>query len=131
MENLILEIAKDLLGISMGFTGLLFTSLSILINLKGDKKENWKIITLKKSNEYKKFISLNTYTAIGFIFLFIFSIFFLFLKELAIPSEYLSIILFIYILYLMVLIFNIAIIAYRYKQIIYLTLDNDKPKISE
>lgn len=128
MEALILKIAEQLLGVSIGFVGLLFTSLSILMTIKD---ENWKIKKLKKSNQFKAFVSLNTNTAIGFIILFVFSIIILALKNTELFPEYLIYVLYIYLIYLLTLSFNVGKIAYRYKQIIILMLDDTKPTISE
>lgn len=69
MEELIIKISEQMIGTSITFVGLLFTSLSILMTLKDD---NWKIKRLKQTNQFKKFVSLNTNTAIGFIVVFIF-----------------------------------------------------------
>lgn len=128
MEDLILDIAKELLAVSIGFVGLVFTSLSILMTLKDD---NWKIAKLKKSQEFKKFIALNTNTVIGFVVLFIISIIFLSLKKLSLFPDTLIYGLYIYLLYLMYLSFNICLIAYRYKQIIILMSNATKPTLNK
>ncbi|MCW8837787.1 MAG: hypothetical protein OQK11_03705 [Thiovulaceae bacterium] len=128
MEDLILDIAKELLAVSIGFVGLVFTSLSILMTLKDD---NWKIAKLKKSQEFKNFIALNTNTVIGFVVLFIVSITFLALKKLSLFSDTLIYGLYIYLLYLIYLSFNICLIAYRYKQIIILMSDTTKPTLNK
>lgn len=121
MEELILKISEQMIGTSITFVGLLFTSLSILMTLKDD---NWKIKRLKQTNQFKKFVSLNTNTAIGFIVVFIFSI----IIKIGLVYIY---ILYLYLFCLLFLSFNICKIAYRYKQIIILMLDNTKPYISE
>lgn len=97
MEDLILKIAEQLLGVSIGFVGLVFTSLSILMTLKD---ENWKIKKLKRTNQFKEFVELNTNTAIGFIIFFIFSIIVLILKKVDFNAEYLLYILYCYMFYL-------------------------------
>lgn len=128
METLILKIAEQLLGISIGFVGLLFTSLSILMTIKDD---NWKIKKLKKSNQFKEFVALNTNTAIGFIVFFILSVIVLVLKNIPLMTENFIYVLYAYVLYLIWLVFKVGMIAYRYKQIIILMLDDTKPTISE
>jgi len=126
MESFILSITKELLAVSIGFVGLIFTSLSILMTLSDD---NWKIAKLKKSNDFKKFITLNTNTAIGFILLFILSVMLLLLKELSILQNFLIYGLYFYLLYLGKLSLNICLIAYKYKQIIILLSNSSKPKL--
>ena len=128
METLILKIAEQLLAISIGFVGLLFTSLSILMTIKDD---NWKIKKLKKSKQFKDFVALNTNTAIGFIIFFVLSIIVLALKNIPLATENFIYILYAYLLYLIWLVFRVGVIAYRYKQIITLMLDDTKPTISE
>lgn len=128
MEELILKIAEQLLGVSIGFVGLVFTSLSILMTLKD---ENWKIKKLKRSNQFKEFVELNTNTAIGFIIFFIFSIIVLALKKIGFSAEYLLYILYCYMFYLAILSINVIKISHKYKQIIILMLDDTKPTISE
>lgn len=128
MEALILKVAEQLLGVSIGFVGLLFTSLSILMTLKDD---NWKIKKLKKSDQFKKFVELNTNTAIGFIGLFVVSIILLSIKKVDFAGEYLIYGLYAYMLYLAYLAFKVALIAHKYKQIIIIMLDDTKPVISE
>ena len=128
MEDLILKIAEQLLGVSIGFVGLVFTSLSILMTLKD---ENWKIKKLKRTNQFKEFVELNTNTAIGFIIFFIFSIIVLILKKVDFNAEYLLYILYCYMFYLTILSINVIKISHKYKQIIILMLDDSKPIISE
>ena len=128
MEELILKIAEQLLGVSIGFVGLVFTSLSILMTLKD---ENWKIKRLKRTNQFKEFVKLNTNTAIGFIIFFIFSIIVLILKKTEFSAEYLLYILYCYMFYLAILSINVIKISQKYKQIIILMLDDTKPTISE
>lgn len=128
MEAFLLSLIKDLLAISIGFVGLIFTSLSILMTLNED---NWKVKTLKKSQRFKDFISLNTNTAIGFVLLFIISIILLSLKELNLFHNNLIYLLYGYSTYLLYLLIRIILIAYRYKQIIILMTDKSKPTISE
>ena len=128
MEELILKIAEQLLAVSIGFVGLIFTSLSIIMTLNND---NWKIKKLKKSKQFKDFVSINANTAIGFIVLFIISILLLSLKETLLIEEYLIYGLYVYLLYLFYLSYRVGLIAYRYKQIIILMLDDSKPTISE
>lgn len=128
MEDLILKIAEQLLGVSIGFVGLVFTSLSILMTLKD---ENWKIKKLKRTNQFKEFVELNTNTAIGFIIFFIFSIIVLILKKVDFNAEYLLYILYCYMFYLAILSINVIKISHKYKQIIILMLDDSKPIISE
>lgn len=128
MEELILKIAEQLLGVSIGFVGLVFTSLSILMTLKD---ENWKIKKLKRSNQFKEFVELNTNTAIGFIIFFIFSIIVLALKKIGFSAEYLLYTLYCYMFYLAILSINVIKISHKYKQIIILMLDDTKPTISE
>lgn len=120
METLILNIAKELLAVSIGFIALVFTSLSILMTLKDD---NWKIESLKKSKTFKDFISLNTNTVFGFIVLLI-------IEELNLLDKNLIYALCIYLVYLAYLLFNVGLIAYKYKKIIILMSDNTKPTIS-
>ena len=131
MEELIVNIAKELLGISIGFVGLLFTSLSILMTLKGDKKENWKIAVLKESPEYKKFINLNTNTAIGFIVLFLMSILILIFDKIEFFDTYFICFLYTYLIYLVIIVSCVGIIANKYKKIIMLMLNNKKENLSE
>lgn len=128
MDELILKIANELLGVSIGFVGLIFTSLSILMTLKDD---NWKIKKLKRSQQFKNFVAVNTNTAIGFVLLFILSISIMSLKALDVCSEYLIYILYTYVIYLLYLSYKVVLIAYRYKQIIILMLDDKKPTITE
>jgi len=127
MESLILNIAKELLAVSIGFIALVFTSLSILMTLKDD---NWKIESLKKSKVFKDFISLNTNTVFGFIVLFIISIALLIIKEINLLEKNLIYALYLYLVYLVYLLFNVGLIAYKYKKIIILMSDNSKPTIS-
>jgi len=127
METLILNIAKELLAVSIGFIALVFTSLSILMTLKDD---NWKIESLKKSKVFKDFISLNTNTVFGFIVLFIISIALLISKELNLLDKNLIYALYLYLVYLVYLLFNVGLIAYKYKKIIILMSNNSKPTIS-
>ena len=128
MEELILKIAEQLLAVSIGFVGLIFTSLSIIMTLNND---NWKIKKLKRSKQFKDFVNINTNTAIGFILLFIISILLLSLKKTSILEEYLIYGLYSYLVYLLYLSYKVGLIAYRYKQIIILMLDDTKPTISE
>jgi len=128
MEELILKIAEQLLAVSIGFVGLIFTSLSIIMTLNND---NWKIKKLKKSKQFKDFVSINANTAIGFIVLFIISILLLSLKKTSIIEEYLIYGLYSYLVYLFYLSYKVILIAYRYKQIIILMLDDSKPTVSE
>lgn len=128
MEELILKIAEQLLAVSIGFVGLIFTSLSIIMTLNND---NWKIKKLKKSKQFKNFVNINANTAIGFIVLFIISILLLSLKKTLLIEEYLIYGLYTYLLYLFYLSYRVGVIAYRYKQIIILILDDTKPTISE
>lgn len=72
METTILEIIKDLLSITIGFVALVLTAYSILMTLPDT---NWKIVQLKKSQQYKKFIQSISNLAIGFTMLFLYSIF--------------------------------------------------------
>jgi len=127
METLILNIAKELLAVSIGFIALVFTSLSILMTLKDD---NWKIESLKKSKVFKDFISLNTNTVFGFIILFIISIALLIIKEINLLEKNLIYALYLYLVYLIYLLFNVGLIAHKYKKIIILMSDNSKPTIS-
>lgn len=127
METLILNIAKELLAVSIGFIALVFTSLSILMTLKDD---NWKIESLKKSKVFKDFISLNTNTVFGFIVLFIISIALLIIKEINLLEKNLIYALYLYLVYLIYLLFNVGLIAHKYKKIIILMSDNSKPTIS-
>jgi hypothetical protein len=128
MEELILKIAEQLLAVSIGFVGLIFTSLSIIMTLNND---NWKIKRLKKSKQFEDFVSINANTAIGFIVLFIISILLLSLKKILLFEEYLIYGLYSYLFYLFYLSCRVIVIAYRYKQIIILTLDDSKPTISD
>jgi len=128
MEDLILKIAEQLLAVSIGFVGLIFTSLSIIMTLNND---NWKIKKLKRSKQFKDFVNINTNTAIGFILLFIVSILLLSLKKTSIIEGYLVYGLYSYLIYLLYLSYKVGLIAYRYKQIIILMLDDTKPTISE
>jgi hypothetical protein len=128
MEELILKIAEQLLAVSIGFVGLIFTSLSIIMTLNND---NWKIKKLKRSKQFKDFVNINTNTAIGFILLFIISILLLSIKKTSIIEEYLIYGLYSYLIYLLYLSYKVGLIAYRYKQIIILMLDDTKPTISE
>lgn len=128
MEELILKIVEQLLAVSIGFVGLIFTSLSIIMTLNND---NWKIKKLKKSKQFKDFVSINANTAIGFIILFIISILLLSLDKTSLAGEYLIYGLYSYLLYLFYLSYKVGLIAYRYKQIIILMLDDSKPTISE
>jgi len=128
MEELILKITEQLLAVSIGFVGLIFTSLSIIMTLNSD---NWKIKKLKKSKQFKDFVNINTNTAIGFIILFIFSILLLALNKTLWIEEYLIYGLYGYLIYLFYLSYRVILIAYRYKQIIILMLDDSKPTISE
>ena len=128
MEELILKIAEQLLAVSIGFVGLIFTSLSIIMTLNND---NWKIKRLKKSKQFEDFVSINANTAIGFIVLFIISILLLSLKKILLFEEYLIYGLYSYLFYLLYLSCCVIVIAYRYKQIIILTLDDSKPTISD
>lgn len=128
MEELILKIAEQLLAVSIGFVGLIFTSLSIIMTLNND---NWKIKKLKRSKQFKDFVNINTNTAIGFILLFIISILLLSLKKTSILEGYLIYGLYSYLVYLLYLSYKVGLIAYRYKQIIILMLDDTKPTISE
>lgn len=128
METFILSLIKDLLAITIGFVGLIFTSLSILMTLNED---NWKIKTLKKSKKFKDFITLNTNTAIGFVILFIISIIILLFKELNLYHNNFTYLLYGYGIYLFYLLCKVILIAYRYKQIIILMTDKSKPTISE
>ncbi len=127
MEKIILDIAKELLAVSIGFAGLIFTSLSILMTLSDS---NWKIKKLKKSTQFKNFISFNTNTAISFIVLFAVSVILLISNEMATDKSMLHYILYAYIVYLLYLACCVVFIAYRYKQIIFLMLDDSKPTIS-
>jgi hypothetical protein len=127
METFLLSLIKDLLAISIGFVGLIFTSLSILMTLN---ENNWKIKTFKKSDKFKNFITLNANTAIGFVILFILSIILLSLKELNLFSTNLIYLLYGYSAYLLYLLSKVILIAYRYKQIIILMSDNSKPTTS-
>jgi|GEM_PF-3310296 len=128
MDELILKIANELLGVSIGFVGLIFTSLSILMTLKDD---NWKIKKLKRSQEFKNFVAINTNTAIGFVIFFVLSIIIMSLNELNLYENNLTYLLYIYMIYLFYLSYKIILIAYRYKQIVILMLDDKKPIISE
>jgi hypothetical protein len=93
--------------------------------------DNWKIKKLKKSKQFKDFVNINTNTAIGFIILFIFSILLLALNKTLWIEEYLIYGLYSYLIYLFYLSYRVVLIAYRYKQIIILMLDDSKPTISE
>lgn len=128
MEDLILKIAEQLLAVSIGFVGLIFTSLSIIMTLNND---NWKIKKLKRSKQFKDFVNINTNAAIGFILLFIISILLLSLKKTSIIEGYLIYGLYSYLIYLLYLSYKVGLIAYRYKQIIILMLDDTKSTISE
>jgi hypothetical protein len=128
MEELILKIAEQLLAVSIGFVGLIFTSLSIIMTLNND---NWKIKRLKKSKQFEDFVGINANTAIGFIVLFIISILLLSLKKILLFEGYLIYGLYSYLFYLFYLSYRVIVIAYRYKQIIILTLDDSKPTISD
>ncbi len=127
MEKIILDIAKELLAVSIGFAGLIFTSLSILMTLSDS---NWKIKKLKKSTQFKNFVSFNTNTAISFIILFAVSVMLLMLNEVLTDKSVLGYILYAYIAYLLYLAFCVVFISYKYKQVIFLMLDNSKPTVS-
>jgi len=128
MEDIILVIVKDLLSITIGFVALVLTAFSILMTLPDT---NWKIVTLKKSVQYKKFIQSISNLAIGFTLLFMYSIVLLMLAEylkLNHPSI-LQFILFSYIIVLFVLSIYIIILINKFRKIIILSSDSSKPKL--
>lgn len=126
MDTEILEIIKELLAISIGFVGLILTSYSILMTLSD---ENWKIKMLKKSEQYKKFIRDVASLASGFMILFIFSIIIL-LAENTISLGYKTIfsnLLYCYILLLFYLSVKVILVLNKFKKIIILSSNKDKP----
>lgn len=126
MEAEILSIIKELLAISIGFVGLILTAYSILMTLSD---ENWKIKKLKQSDRYKKFIGDVTNLAIGFMSLFIFSIIILVIEKL-IAIDYRIVfnsLLYFYLLILIYLSFKVVGVLNKFKKIILLLANKDKP----
>ncbi len=129
MNDVILKIAENLVGTSIGLVGLIFAALSILLSIGND---NWKIKRLKKSNQYKIFVKQTANLAIYFMVLFLLSIILLLINKLSIKDT----IAFQYVLYFyLFLIFAITIetirVVIKFKKLFILLLDNSKPDITE
>jgi hypothetical protein len=126
METEILSIIKELLAISIGFVGLILTAYSILMTLSN---ENWKIKKLKQSDRYKKFISDVANLAIGFMSLFIFSIIILVVEKLVTPNYRVifNSLLYFYLVILIYLSFKVIEVLKKFKKIILLLSNKDKP----
>jgi magnesium-transporting ATPase (P-type) len=129
MNDIILKIVENLLGTSIGFVGLIFAALSILLSIND---ENWQIRRLKKSIQYQKFISLTANLAVWFMVLFILSVFVLVANKAQwFSPDIFSYILYAYIGILFILSMMIIIVSYRFKQLFVLLSNNEKPNISE
>jgi len=129
MNEVILKIVENLLGTSIGFVGLIFAALSILLATNDD---NWKIKRLKKSKQYQNFVSLIADLAIWFMVLFLLSIFVLIAdKAHWFNPENLTYILYGYMGILVFLSIVIIRVSYRFKQLFILLSNNDKPDVSE
>ena len=129
METTIIEIIKSLLSITIGFVALILTAYSILMTLPDT---NWKIVKLKKSDQYKKFIQSISNLAIGFTILFLYSIFILIVNKffhIYYPTI-LSGLLYLYLALLFILSINIIRLLIKFKKIIIISSDSTKPKLS-
>lgn len=71
------EIVKILMSGSLTFTGLIFTSLGIILALQ----DNWKTKALRESDEFDAFLTQNIRCVVASIIILILSILFLFIKE--------------------------------------------------
>ena len=128
METEILSIIKELLAISIGFVGLILTAYSILMTLSD---ENWKIKKLKQSDRYKRFIGDVANLAIGFMGLFIFSVVILIVEKIVILDYRVifNMLLYFYLLILIYLSFRVIGVLTKFKKIILLLANNDKPML--
>lgn len=123
MEKEIIEIVKSLLGGNLTFIGLIFTSLGIILSIK----DNWKTKTLRKSEEFNNFLSLNVWCVILTILLCILSCLIIIFQ-----NYYLTFwILFVaYMLFILILFYFIIKIILRYRSLILLLNDDKKPELS-
>ncbi len=129
MNDVVLKIVENLLGTSIGFVGLIFAALSILLAINDD---NWKIKRLKKSKQYQKFVSKTANLAIWFMLLFVLSVFVLIVNKTHwINPQYLTYVLYGYISVLVGLSISIVTVLYKFKQLFVLLSDNNKPDITE
>lgn len=123
MEKEIIEIVKSLLSGNLTFIGLIFTSLGIIFSIK----DNWKTKTLRKSEEFNNFLSLNVWCVILTILLCILSCLIIIFQ-----NYYLTFwILFVaYMLFILILFYFIIKIILRYRSLILLLNDDKKPELS-
>lgn len=123
MEKEIIEIVKSLLSGNLTFIGLIFTSLGIILSIK----DNWKTKTLRKSEEFNNFLSLNVWCVILTILLCILSCLIIIFQ-----NYYLTFwILFVaYMLFILILFYFIIKIILRYRSLILLLNDDKKPELS-
>lgn len=123
MEKEIIDIIKSLIGGNLTFIGLIFTSLGIILSIK----DNWKTKTLRKSEEFNIFLSLNVWCVILTILLFVLACL------IVIFQKYLIVfwILFaVYMLFMLILFCCIIKIILRYRSLILLLSDDKKPELS-
>lgn len=123
MEKEIIDIIKSLIGGNLAFIGLIFTSLGIILSIK----DNWKTKTLRKSEEFNNFLSLNVWCVILTILLFVFACL------IVIFQKYLIVfwILFaVHMLFMLILFCCIIKIILRYRSLILLLNDDKKPELS-
>lgn len=120
------EIIKILMGGSLTFIGLIFTSLGIILTMQ----DNWKTKAVRTSKEFKTFLNQNVRCVISSLIIFIFSILFLLIKDL--DGHH-----FFVVLNILILIFStisvcyyIVCIVFNYKKLIELKSDDTKPNFS-
>jgi hypothetical protein len=128
MEDVILSIVKELLSVTIGFVALILTAYSILMTLPDT---NWKIVKVKKSEQYKSFIKSISNLAIGFTGLFLYSVLILITKEYICIDYALAFkfSLYLYIVLLFILCINLIRLLLKFKKIIILSSDSTKPKL--
>ncbi len=130
MDNVILSIIKELLAISIGFVGLIFTAFSILMTLSD---EHWKIKKLMQSEEYKLFINSLFSLGVWFLVFFLFSIMILIVEPLLKLnySAFAEYSLYLYIFALVLLSIKTMFILNKFKKIVILFADRSKPMLGE
>lgn len=123
MEKEIIEIVKSLIGGNLTFIGLIFTSLGIILSIK----DNWKTKTLRKSEEFNDFLSLNVWCVILTILLFALSCLIIIFQKYCVVFWVLFI---VYMLFILILFYFIIKIILRYRSLILLLNDDKKPELS-
>ncbi len=125
MENVIVNIAENLIGSSFTFIGLIFTSLGIILNIK----ENWKIKQLQKSDSFDRFILNNVLCVVCVLLFILVSFAIIIAKYFDIKILFWSIFV-IYALLFMIVCYLIVNIVFKYYKLILLAKNDDKPILS-